>query len=321
MRCPAYDAGRPPGAARAPLTPGRGQPGKASSALHRRPNHGSGPVRDRSSVPAMTRLVAGRLLLLGVVGTGSHGPVRRAWDLRAHRQVVVKREAPRPLHLEHPHVLPQEQIGDLVVSPFVRGGSVEQLLASYGALPGDLVAVLLDQLLDALGAVHDAGWVHRDVKPGNLLLEPPERRSPPLAGRPGLGPADREQGSARRDARLRRTRGPRTDPGGPDPRPLRGRDDGGRAPHRPGAVRRAAQVGPLRPLLRSLVDPDPATPTCHGGRDPRPAASLQVSEAVGPARVVAGHQVGDVHGVGLGRVSGVHEPTDAPRRASAGTGW
>ena len=54
----------------------------------------------------------------------------------------------------------------------VRGGTADDLLAEHGALPEDYVAILLEQLLQALEAVHAAGVVHRDVKPANLLLEP-----------------------------------------------------------------------------------------------------------------------------------------------------
>jgi serine/threonine-protein kinase len=60
----------------------------------------------------------------------------------------------------------------LFTMPLVRGGSVSTLLKKYGALPPRWVAMLLDQTLQALEAVHGAGIVHRDIKPGNLLLEP-----------------------------------------------------------------------------------------------------------------------------------------------------
>jgi eukaryotic-like serine/threonine-protein kinase len=62
----------------------------------------------------------------------------------------------------------------------VRGGTAERLLAEHGALPASYVVVLLDQLLDALAALHGAGLVHRDVKPANLLLEPTGARRPHL---------------------------------------------------------------------------------------------------------------------------------------------
>ena len=54
----------------------------------------------------------------------------------------------------------------------VRGGSVQTLLGDHGPLPESYVAVVLDQTLQALEAIHAAGVVHRDIKPANLLLEP-----------------------------------------------------------------------------------------------------------------------------------------------------
>jgi serine/threonine-protein kinase len=64
--------------------------------------------------------------------------------------------------------------------PLVTGGTAQRLLAAHGGLPVDYVAVLLDQLLAALGVLHRAGLVHRDVKPANLLLEPTGTSRPHL---------------------------------------------------------------------------------------------------------------------------------------------
>jgi eukaryotic-like serine/threonine-protein kinase len=81
------------------------------------------------------------------------------------------------MRIDHTHVVtPLSWAGMddrvLFTMPLVRGGSVSDLLRENGALPVRWVALLTDQLLQALEAVHGAGIVHRDVKPGNLLLEP-----------------------------------------------------------------------------------------------------------------------------------------------------
>ena len=60
----------------------------------------------------------------------------------------------------------------------VRGGSVQTLLGDHGPLPESYVAVVLDQTLQALEAIHAAGVVHRDIKPANLLLEADRHRPP-----------------------------------------------------------------------------------------------------------------------------------------------
>jgi eukaryotic-like serine/threonine-protein kinase len=134
-------------------------------------------------------MTAGRYLLADQIGAGGMGTVWRAWDRRERRWVAVKvlsrydagslrrfvRE--QGLRVRHRHVVQPTacavQSGrTLFAMDLVRGGSVEQLAQRHGPLPEGYVRVLLDQTLQALVAVHAAGIVHRDVKPGNLLLEP-----------------------------------------------------------------------------------------------------------------------------------------------------
>lgn len=116
------------------------------------------------------------------------GSVWRAWDLRRAAYVAAKvlgqhdaatllrfvRE--QSLRIEHPHVVaPHGWAADddkvVFAMELVRGGSVATLLGDHGPLPQSYVAVLVDQLLHGLSAVHAARVVHRDVKPANLLLD------------------------------------------------------------------------------------------------------------------------------------------------------
>ena len=131
---------------------------------------------------------AGRYRLIDLIGTGGMGSVWRAWDLRRSMYVAAKvlgqhdaaallrfvRE--QSLRIEHPHVIaPHGWAADddkvVFAMDLVRGGSVATLLGDNGPLPVAYVAVLLDQLLNGLSAVHAARVVHRDVKPANLLLD------------------------------------------------------------------------------------------------------------------------------------------------------
>ncbi|MGN0065662.1 MAG: serine/threonine-protein kinase [Nocardioides sp.] len=85
--------------------------------------------------------------------------------------------------IHHPHVVtPLSWVGEddtiLFTMPLVRGGSVTGLVRSQGPLPEQWVVAILEQTLEALAVVHDAGVVHRDVKPANLLLEPTGRERP-----------------------------------------------------------------------------------------------------------------------------------------------
>ena len=136
------------------------------------------------------RPVAGRYVLLEELGRGATGVVYRARDLREGRYVAAKvlrggdveavlglvRESAH--RVRHPHVAtPLGWVAEddtvLIALPLARGGTVRDLLARNGPLPPSTVARLLDQLLDALVAVHAHGLVHGDVKPANLLLERP----------------------------------------------------------------------------------------------------------------------------------------------------
>lgn len=137
---------------------------------------------------AVGEVFAGRYELIDPLGEGGVGVVWRAWDRRTESHVAAKvlrqvdatsllrfvRE--QSFRVDHAHVvMPLGWAGEddrvLFTMPLVGGGSVATLIGDYGPLPPAWVALLLDQLLDALVAIHEAGLVHRDVKPANLLLE------------------------------------------------------------------------------------------------------------------------------------------------------
>ncbi len=127
-----------------------------------------------------------------LIGEGGMGVVYRATHLRLARTVALKvlppslaadlefrrrfeREAAIAASLEHPNVVPIYDAGHadgvLYLSMrFVDGEDLGAVLRREGRLGIDGLCAVLGPVADALDAVHEAGLVHRDVKPGNILL-------------------------------------------------------------------------------------------------------------------------------------------------------
>jgi WD40 repeat protein/DNA-binding SARP family transcriptional activator len=130
--------------------------------------------------------------LLDKIGEGAFGSVFRAIQPQVEREVAVKaihaelanqpdfvrrfeREAQLVARLEHPHIVPlydywREPDAAYLIMRFLRGGSLEDTLRD-GPLDLERAAQILDQIGAGLGAAHHQGVVHRDVKPGNVLLD------------------------------------------------------------------------------------------------------------------------------------------------------
>ncbi len=131
------------------------------------------------------------LLIERVLGQGGMGTVYLAHDELLDRRVAVKLldhvsdaetaalktllEGRAAARVVHPHVVAVHGIGDVAGVPFIEmeyvdGGSLRQQLR--GTLPGrGLVATWLAQLASALTTAHEAGVVHCDVKPENVMIK------------------------------------------------------------------------------------------------------------------------------------------------------
>lgn len=137
-------------------------------------------------------MIAGRYSLDRELGRGGMGAVWLGRDEVLGREVAVKRlglapgaespdleraerEARLAARLSHPHVvavydLVDEEEQQYLVMEYVEGTNLSGLLRARGPLLPDAAAALLGQAADALAAAHEAGIVHRDVKPSNMLV-------------------------------------------------------------------------------------------------------------------------------------------------------
>jgi hypothetical protein len=142
------------------------------------------------------RLVAGRYTVTGVLGRGGMGVVWDATDEVLGRPVALKeiafpahltdeerealrartlREARTAARLVHPSVttlydVVEEDGRPWLVMERVESSSLQEIVQRSGPMPWRTVARIGLDVLDALEAAHAAGIVHRDVKPGNVLV-------------------------------------------------------------------------------------------------------------------------------------------------------
>ncbi|MDN3293224.1 serine/threonine-protein kinase [Streptomyces ficellus] len=128
------------------------------------------------------------------LGRGGMAVVYRARDLRLDRAVALKLLAPelarndtfrrRFAHesrvaaaIDHPHIVPVFEAGETegvlyIAMRYVAGEDLRALLDREGPLPPDKAGRIAAQVASALDAAHAHELVHRDVKPGNILVAP-----------------------------------------------------------------------------------------------------------------------------------------------------
>ena len=124
-----------------------------------------------------------------LVGVGGMAAVYQARDERLGRVVALKvlagdealrrrfiREARAVAAVDHPHIIPVYEAGEadgvqFIAMRFVAGGTLQGVIRDSGALPPRRAATFISQVASALDAAHAEGLVHRDVKPGNILVD------------------------------------------------------------------------------------------------------------------------------------------------------
>jgi WD40 repeat protein len=150
-----------------------------------------------AGVLPFTRL--GHYEVLARIGHGGMGDVYRGYERALDRAVAIKvlpaelarepefvrrfyAEASAAARVVHPHVIPIHYIGEdqghhFFAMQYVEGESLAALLARRERLTVDEALELLEQVLAGLGAAHRQGLIHRDIKPGNILLDRVQHRA------------------------------------------------------------------------------------------------------------------------------------------------
>ncbi|HEV2006766.1 MAG TPA: Stk1 family PASTA domain-containing Ser/Thr kinase, partial [Candidatus Limnocylindrales bacterium] len=148
-------------------------------------------------MPDIGAVLGARYRLVELLGQGGMATVYRARDSQLERDVAIKvlrseygtdpdflarfrHEAQAAASLRHPGIVAvydygTDAIGPYIVMELVDGEDLASLLRRRGPLPPTRAAALLAQTARALDAAHQRGLVHRDVKPGNILVTADDR--------------------------------------------------------------------------------------------------------------------------------------------------
>ena len=134
----------------------------------------------------------GRYQVVEEIGRGGMAVVYKAYQPALERYVAIKvlprelsfdhsfverfqREAQAAASLNHPHIVTVHDVGRVdeahfIVMEIIDGPSLTDLLKRQGALPVTEAAAITGEIASALDYAHQRGFVHRDIKPGNILL-------------------------------------------------------------------------------------------------------------------------------------------------------
>ncbi|TNB73217.1 PASTA domain-containing protein [Arthrobacter sp. BB-1] len=149
-------------------------------------------MQEHVSDPLVGTLVDNRYAVRSKLARGGMSTVYLATDQRLERDVALKvlhphlsaddnflgrlgREAKAAARLSHPHVVGVLDQGNdgrtaYLVMEYIKGHTLRDLISEKGALPPRLALALIDPVVEGLGAAHAAGFIHRDVKPENVLI-------------------------------------------------------------------------------------------------------------------------------------------------------
>ena len=150
------------------------------------------PVTDRDEFEALRAATLGQYDVAGELGRGGMATVYLAHDIALDRKVAVKvmsqvlslgdgverfkREAKTAASLSHPNIIPIYAVQHTerllyFVMKYVDGRSLDSIIRELGPLPIPMIQAILGQAASAFGYAHRRGVVHRDIKPGNILID------------------------------------------------------------------------------------------------------------------------------------------------------
>lgn len=177
-------------------TPSRGVDISSDTDLNRKQRELAQRKRETGELP-FDRL--GSYEIVARLGSGGMGDVFKGYDASLDRFVAIKvlplefarqedfvgrfrAEAAAAAKVEHPNIVPIYTIGSdqdrhFFAMQFVDGQTLGQLLAQQTKLPPERTLQIVEQIASGLAAAHVFGLVHRDIKPGNILLADGGRRA------------------------------------------------------------------------------------------------------------------------------------------------
>ncbi|UCG12672.1 MAG: serine/threonine protein kinase, partial [Deltaproteobacteria bacterium] len=152
--------------------------------------------KTQTHVPLTKDTAVGHYRIVEKIGAGGMGEVYLAEDTKLKRQVALKfiphhyagdkdlrerftREARAAAKLDHPNIIPVYEVGKYQNRPFIVMAHIEGLslreVIKEGKLGIDDAIDHTKQILEGLHKAHEAGVVHRDIKPGNIIIDKDNR--------------------------------------------------------------------------------------------------------------------------------------------------
>lgn len=127
------------------------------------------------------------------IGRGGMGIVYKAVQISLGREVAIKilppqlsletefvqrfyREARSAANLKHPNIVTIHDVGEengtyYFAMEYLEGGSLEERIEKGGAFPLEEAESVITQIAGALDYAHNNGIIHRDIKPGNIIID------------------------------------------------------------------------------------------------------------------------------------------------------